>query len=57
MYVQHRHTKHIELDIHFEREKVTLGALRVLHVPSTSQFVEYSLRGVITIVSRVSIQS
>jgi hypothetical protein len=30
--VQTHHTKYIELDIHFVREKVAIGALRVLHV-------------------------
>jgi hypothetical protein len=35
--VQHRQTKHIELDIHFVREKVALGTVRVLHVPTTYQ--------------------
>jgi hypothetical protein len=39
--VQHRRTKHIELDIHFIRKKVALGALRVLHIPSSSQFGEH----------------
>jgi hypothetical protein len=43
--VQHRRTKHIELDIHFVREKVALGALRVLHVPSSSQFVDIFTKG------------
>jgi hypothetical protein len=33
--VHHRRTKHIEIDIHFVREKVALGQVRVLHVPST----------------------
>ena len=32
--VHHRRTKHIEIDIHFVREKVALGEVRVLHVPS-----------------------
>jgi hypothetical protein len=36
--VQHRRTKHIEIDIHFVREKVALGQVRVLHVPTTAQF-------------------
>jgi hypothetical protein len=27
-------TKHIEIDIHFVRERVAIGELRVLHVPS-----------------------
>jgi hypothetical protein len=31
--VQHRRTKHIEINIHFVREKVALGEVRVLHVP------------------------
>ena len=38
--VQHRRTKHIEIDIHFVREKVALGQVRVLHVPSTAQFAD-----------------
>ncbi|XP_048502909.1 uncharacterized mitochondrial protein AtMg00810-like [Beta vulgaris subsp. vulgaris] len=32
--VQHQRTKHVEMDIHFVREKVALGHVRVLHVPS-----------------------
>ena len=32
--VHHRRTKHIELDIHFVREQVALGRIRVLHVPT-----------------------
>ena len=36
--VHHRRTKHIQLDIHFVREKVALGQLRVLHVPTAQQF-------------------
>jgi hypothetical protein len=43
--VQHRRTKHIELDIHVVREKVTIGALRVLHVPSSSQFADIFTKG------------
>jgi hypothetical protein len=38
--VQHRRTKHIEIDIHFVHEKVALGQVRVLHVPSSQQFVD-----------------
>lgn len=34
--VQHQRTKHVEIDIYFVREKVTLG--HVLHVLSTQQF-------------------
>jgi hypothetical protein len=34
--VQHQQTKHVEIDLHFVREKVALGHVRVLHVPTTS---------------------
>jgi hypothetical protein len=43
--VQHRRTKHIEIDIHFVREKVALGEVRVLHVPSTAQFADIFTKG------------
>ena len=32
--VHHQRTKHIEMDIHFVREKVQCGDVRMLHVPS-----------------------
>jgi hypothetical protein len=38
--VHHRRTKHIELDIHFVRERVALGDFRVLHVPTRQQFAD-----------------
>jgi hypothetical protein len=38
--VQHQRTKHIEIDLHFVREKVAIGEVRVLHVPTTSQFAD-----------------
>jgi hypothetical protein len=34
--VQHQRTKHIEIDLHFVRDKVAVGDVRVLHVPTTS---------------------
>lgn len=34
--VQHQRTKHIEIDLHFVREKVAAGDVRVLHVPTSS---------------------
>jgi hypothetical protein len=43
--VHHRCTKHIEIDIHFVREKVALGQVRVLHVPSTHQFPDFMTKG------------
>ncbi|GKC15869.1 ribonuclease H-like domain-containing protein [Tanacetum coccineum] len=36
--VQHERTKHIEIDIHFVRDQVASGLVRVLHVPSRYQF-------------------
>jgi hypothetical protein len=44
-HVQHRLTKHIEIDIHFVREKVSLGEVRVLHVPSALQFADIMTKG------------
>jgi hypothetical protein len=43
--VHHRRTKHIELDIHFVREKVAIGELRVTHVPSARQLVDIFTKG------------
>jgi hypothetical protein len=43
--VHHRRTKHIEIDIHFVREKVALGEVRVLHVPSKYQFADIMTKG------------
>jgi hypothetical protein len=46
--VQHQHTKHIEINLHFVRERVALGAVRVLHVPTTSQFTDIFTKGLPT---------
>ena len=46
--VHHRRTKHIEIDIHFVREKVALGQVRVLHVPSSHQFADIMTKGLPT---------
>ena len=43
--VHHRWTKHIKLDIHFVRDRVAMGQVRVLHVPTTQQFTNVMLRG------------
>ncbi|KAK1686752.1 hypothetical protein QYE76_047600 [Lolium multiflorum] len=43
--VHHRRTKHIELDIHFVREQVALGHIRVLHVPTSQQFADIMTKG------------
>jgi hypothetical protein len=39
-HVQHRLTKYIKINIYFVREKVALGQVRVLHVPSIAPFVD-----------------
>ncbi|XP_044378311.1 uncharacterized mitochondrial protein AtMg00810 [Triticum aestivum] len=46
--MHHRRTKHIELDIHFVREQVALGRVRVLHVPMTQQFADVMTKGLPT---------
>ncbi|XP_021980138.1 uncharacterized mitochondrial protein AtMg00810-like [Helianthus annuus] len=43
--VQHQRTKHIELDIHFVREQVQRGQVRVLHVPSRCQVADIFTKG------------
>lgn len=43
--VKHQRTKHVELDIHFVREKVALGQVRVLHVPSSVQYADIFTKG------------
>jgi hypothetical protein len=54
--VQHRRTKHIEIDIHFVRERVSLGEVRVLHVPSALQFADVMTKGLPALL-RFSVQS
>ncbi|GKB81968.1 ribonuclease H-like domain-containing protein [Tanacetum coccineum] len=44
--VQHQRTKHIEIDIHFVRDMVTAGQVRVLHVPSRYQYVDIFTKGI-----------
>jgi len=43
--VQHQRTKHIEMDIHFVREKVACGQVRVLHVPSRYEIADIFTKG------------
>ncbi|KAK4352549.1 hypothetical protein RND71_028067 [Anisodus tanguticus] len=43
--VQHQRTKHIEMDIHFVREKVARGQVKILHVPSSYQYVDIFTKG------------
>lgn len=43
--VHHCRTKHVELDIHFVHEKVAVGQVRFLHVPTNLQFVDIMTKG------------
>nr|GEV03415.1 reverse transcriptase domain-containing protein [Tanacetum cinerariifolium] len=43
--VQHQRTKHIEIDIHYARDMVTAGDVRVLHVPSRFRYADIFTKG------------
>nr|GEV33944.1 ribonuclease H-like domain-containing protein [Tanacetum cinerariifolium]GEV34221.1 ribonuclease H-like domain-containing protein [Tanacetum cinerariifolium] len=43
--VQHQRTKHIEIYIHFVRDYVASGQVRVLHVPSRFQYADIFTKG------------
>ncbi|GJU03834.1 ribonuclease H-like domain-containing protein [Tanacetum coccineum] len=43
--VQHQHTKHIEIDIHFVRDLVVAVQVRVIHVPSRYQYADIFTKG------------
>ncbi|GKD88350.1 ribonuclease H-like domain-containing protein [Tanacetum coccineum] len=43
--VKNQRTKHIEIDIHFVRDLVAAGQVRVLHVPSRYQFADIFTNG------------
>jgi hypothetical protein len=43
--VQHQRTKHVKIDLHFIREKVVIGQVYVLHIPTTSQFTDIFIKG------------
>jgi hypothetical protein len=46
--VQHQRTKHVEIDLHFVRDRVALGEIHVLHVPTTLQYADIFTKGVPT---------
>lgn len=46
--IKHQRTKHIEIDIHFVREKVAMGQVKVFHVPSSLQYADIFTKGLPT---------
>jgi hypothetical protein len=38
--IHHQRMKYVEIDLHLVRGRVTIGDIRVLHVPMTSQFTD-----------------
>jgi hypothetical protein len=48
--IQHQHTKHVEIDLHFIREKVTISQVRILHVSMILQFVDIFMKGLPSLV-------
>jgi hypothetical protein len=48
--IQHQCTKHIEIDLHFVQEWVVISDVRVLHMPTVSQFVHIFMKGLPTLV-------
>jgi len=45
--IQRQRTKHIEMDIHFVRDKVAKGHVLVLHVPSRYQIADIFTKGLL----------
>jgi hypothetical protein len=46
--IQHQRLKHVEIDLHFVWERMTIGDVRVLHMPMTSQFTYIFMKGMPT---------
>jgi hypothetical protein len=42
---QHQRTEHIKIDLHFLRDRVAVGQVRVLDVPSSAQFADILTKG------------
>ncbi|GKB97224.1 ribonuclease H-like domain-containing protein [Tanacetum coccineum] len=55
--VQHQRTKHIKIDIHFIRDLVALGHVRVLHVLSRYQFADIFTKGLSSVCLRLYLRS
>jgi hypothetical protein len=46
--IQHQRMKHVKINLHFLREHVAIGDVRILHVPTTSQFTGILMKGLPT---------
>jgi hypothetical protein len=46
--MQYRSTKHLEIDIHFVYERVAVGDVWVLNVPTTLQLVDMFIKGLLS---------
>jgi hypothetical protein len=46
--IQHRCTKHVEIDLHFVRERITVGDVRARHILMTSQFADIFTKGLLS---------
>nr|GEZ78003.1 ribonuclease H-like domain-containing protein [Tanacetum cinerariifolium] len=46
--VQHQRTKHIKIDIHFVRDMVKAGHVRVFHIPSRFQYADVFTKGLVS---------
>jgi hypothetical protein len=43
--VRYQRTKHVEIDLHFIRERIAAGDIWVLSVPTTLQFADIFTKG------------
>jgi hypothetical protein len=43
--IQHQRMKHVEINLHFMWERVDIGDVRILHVPTTFQFIDIFTKG------------
>jgi hypothetical protein len=46
--LHHGRAKHVELDVHFVREKVAVGDIRVAHIPTRQQLADIMTKGLPT---------
>jgi hypothetical protein len=46
--IQHQRMKHVEIDLHFVRERMAISDVCVLHMPTTSQFADIFTKGLPT---------